>query len=415
MLTFIHAADLHLDSPLRGLSRHDDAPIEEIRGATRRALENLVDLAISQKVDFLLIAGDLYDGDHKDYSTALFFNQQMLRLKQVGIPAFLIQGNHDAASVITQSLTLPDNVHLFPHHEPTSHTLPNLPVTIHGQSFPDTKVDQNLSLNYPEPTPENFNIGLLHTSLGGNADHDTYSPCSLTDLTKKGYQYWALGHIHKPSILQKDPWIVYSGNTQGRKMNERGPRGCSLVKVDQTLNVTSHEFIPLDVVRWEDLALDLTSLEELDSLREQISEAIQTALSNAEDRLLALRLTLKGTTQHHGILHTELGRWKAEATALCQEISPTQLWLESLKLSTQPVTDLVELANRDDLTALVLQALENFTPEDKPSSITALESKLPHEIGSELDGQNPEQLREEISAIVLHSISMSSASDSHAL
>ena len=124
-------------------------------------------------------------------------------------------------------------------------------------------------------------------------------------------------------------------------MNERGPRGCSLVKVDQTLTVTSHEFIPLDVVRWQNLTLDLTSLEELDSLREQISEAIQTALSNSEDRLLALRLTLKGTTQHHGILHTELGRWKAEATALCQEISPTQLWLESLKLSTQPVTCLL--------------------------------------------------------------------------
>ncbi|MFT6382943.1 MAG: DNA repair exonuclease SbcCD nuclease subunit, partial [Akkermansiaceae bacterium] len=256
MFTFIHAADLHLDSPLRGLSRHDDAPVSAIRGATRRALENLVDLALEKEVDFVLIAGDLYDGDLKDFTTALFFNRQMLRLKSAGIPVFAISGNHDAASVITKALSPPENVQFFPVKKPGTFSFPKLPVTIHGQGFANASVQENLAANYPDARPDHFNIGLLHTSLAGSSVHDTYAPCSLADLEKKGYQYWALGHIHQPEVIREDPWIVYPGNIQGRKVNETGPRGCSLVEVNDALEVTSHTHIPLDVVRWSHLELD---------------------------------------------------------------------------------------------------------------------------------------------------------------
>lgn len=406
MFSFIHAADLHLDSPLRGLSRYEGAPVGRIRGATRRALENLVDLALERKVDFVLIAGDLYDGDQRDYDTALFFNRQMRRLLARRIPVFIIRGNHDAASVITKALTPPENVESFPVKNAASVLHPTLPVAIHGQGFANASVQENLAVTYPGAVAEHFNIGLLHTSLGGSSEHDTYAPCSPVELTGKGYQYWALGHIHQPGVLQKSPWIVYSGNTQGRKINELGPRGCYLVEVDDSLEVSSHTFVPLDVVRWLSLEIDISEMTSADALREQISGYFSATLQDAGERLLALRLTLTGASEMHGLLHSELGQWQAECTSLAGEIDPDQLWFERLKLRTTPKHDPRELASRDDLTALVLAALENFDPLEKPAALTALEPKLPPAALTALDAETPD-LREEVAAIVLHSIATS--------
>ena len=109
MFKFIHAADIHLDSPLRGLDKYEGAPVESIRGATRRAFANLVSLSISEHVDFVILAGDIYDGDWKDYNTGLFFVKELSRLEEAGIPVVLLYGNHDAQSRITKSLTLPEN------------------------------------------------------------------------------------------------------------------------------------------------------------------------------------------------------------------------------------------------------------------------------------------------------------------
>lgn len=150
MFRFIHAADVHLDSPLRGLEKYDGAPVDEIRSATRRALEQLVLLAIDEQVAFVLIAGDIYDGDWPDYNTGLFFNSQMTRLKEAGIRVFLILGNHDAANTMTRSLTLPDNVVKFPHDAAATEVLEDVGVAIHGQSFATRKVTEDLSQSYPD-------------------------------------------------------------------------------------------------------------------------------------------------------------------------------------------------------------------------------------------------------------------------
>lgn len=416
MFSFIHAADLHLDSPLRGLSRYDGAPVEKIRGATRRALENLVSLALEKEVDFVLIAGDLYDGDQKDYDTALFFNRQMQRLLARRIPVFTIRGNHDAGSVITKALTSPENVQAFPLKRAATVAHPTLPVLIHGQGFANASVQENLAANYPAATPDRFNIGLLHTSLAGSSEHDTYAPCSISELTQKGYQYWALGHIHQPEVIQKSPWIVYSGNPQGRKINELGPRGCYLVEVDDSLEVSSHSFVPLDVVRWAHLEIDLSNVPDFTSLREKISSRFSSALQEAGDRLLAVRLTLTGATGLHGALHSRLGQWQAECASLAGEIDPDQLWFERLKLRTSPTHDPKELASRDDLTALVLTALENFDPLEKPAAVAALEAKLPPAALAAVHAAGDSHgLREEVAAIVLHSIATSHTESSDAL
>ena len=172
MFSFIHAADPHLDSPLQGLESHEGAPVALIRGATRRAMENLVQLAIDEQIDFLVIAGDVYDGDWKDYNTGLFFRGQMARLASKGIPVYLIAGNHDAASVISKKLGLPENVHVFSTRAAESKEVAEIPAVIHGRGFPNRAVPENLAKDYPPAVPGKFNLGLLHTSLTGKPGHD---------------------------------------------------------------------------------------------------------------------------------------------------------------------------------------------------------------------------------------------------
>src|ERR1039457_2192861 len=211
---FIHAADIHLDSPLLSLEEYPGAPLEEIRMATRRALAGLVDLAIASAVSFVVIAGDLFDGEWRDCNTGLYFVAEMKRLRAAGIPVYISLGNHDAANRMTEVL----------------------------------------SGSFPKGSAGTFNIGVLHTSATGSTGHELYAPCSLEGLLSHQYQYWALGHVHTRAELARDPWIVFSGNIQGRSVRECGPRGCYLVEVNDHGGVTL-DFEPLDVVRWEVLRL----------------------------------------------------------------------------------------------------------------------------------------------------------------
>ena len=213
---FLHAADIHLDSPLKGLAGQEGNAGVRVRTATREALDQLVGLAIEEKVDFLIIAGDLYDGDWRDYKTGLFFVGQIGRLNNADIPVYLLYGNHDAESQITKRLELPDNMHVFDARKPETFSIVDLNVALHGQSFWQRTVTDNLVLDYPTPVSGAFNIGVLHTGLGGMGGHANYAPCSLNDLVNKGYDYWALGHVHQAATLHERPHIVYSGNLQGR-------------------------------------------------------------------------------------------------------------------------------------------------------------------------------------------------------
>jgi exonuclease SbcD len=315
MFRFIHAADAHIDSPLVGLDAHDGAPLKMLRGETRRAFENLVTLAIDEAVDFVLIAGDLYDGDWPDFSTGLFFIRQMARLRQAGIPVYLVAGNHDAASVLTRRLELPDNVYAFSTRQAETRELDGLPVAVHGRGFPNRRVPEDLTLEYPRPLPGRFNIGLLHTSLTGTGRHDTYAPCTLADLAGKGYDYRALGHVHQPQVLAGDPWVVFPGNLQGRHVREAGPRGCQLVTVNNALEVVDAVYCPLDVLRWTRLQVELTGADEHEQALARIDDALAAALIEADSRLLAARLVLAGSTSLHGWVARDLPAWRARIVA----------------------------------------------------------------------------------------------------
>jgi DNA repair exonuclease SbcCD nuclease subunit len=201
MFSFIHAADVHLDSPLQGLSRYDEAPADAIRGATRRAFERLVDLAVEEHVAFVLLAGDLLDGEWRDHQTGIFLNKQFGILERNNIRVFVVAGNHDANSRISKALQPPKNVRYMSTKRPESTLLDDLGVVVHGQGFKTQKTEDNLAREFSKAEPGKFNIGLLHTSLNGREGHDTYAPCSLDDLKSKGYDYWALGHVHEREVV----------------------------------------------------------------------------------------------------------------------------------------------------------------------------------------------------------------------
>ena len=410
MFRFIHAADPHLDSPLRGLEAHEGAPVALLRGATRKAFENLVNLAIDEAVDFVVIAGDLYDGDWKDYSTGLFFRGQMVRLEAKKIPVYLIAGNHDAASVISKKLTLPENVHVFSTRTAETMEVPGLAAVIHGRGFPHRAVPENLAVDYPAAVPGKFNLGLLHTSLTGRPDHDTYAPCSEQDLRNKGYAYWALGHIHQPEIISEDPWIVFAGNCQGRHARETGPRGCRLVTVKDSLEVASAEWRDLDVVRWQAVEVPLAGVENEAGAIKGIREALAGAVAAAEGRLLATRIHLTGATALHGSLHRDAQHWRAQVQALAQDFGEESVWVERLRVGTRPVYDLAELAARDALTKTVLETLETAThhlpalPDDITEMLDVLPPELRAEVAAEWDPDQRPALMEEVRAIILEAL-----------
>ncbi len=334
MFKFIHAADLHLDSPLLGLAQYEGAPEEALRGATRRALENLVHVALEEEVDFVLIAGDVYDGDWPDHNTGLFFARQMARLRDATIPVYLISGNHDAQSVMTKSLQLPDNVHRFPTKKAATIQRADIGVAIHGQGFATRAVTADLSAGYPGAVSGLYNIGVLHTSLTGYEGHDNYAPCTVDGLKKLGYDYWALGHIHKQEAVRVfDPAIWFPGNIQGRHIRETGPKGCLVVTVDDR---GEHEvdFRELDVVRWAEIAVDVSRCVTLEECAEDFKDALLKALDSCGDRLLAVRVIFDGASKAHGELLAQPKRLVGEIRNIANLHGGDQVWIEKVKVRT---------------------------------------------------------------------------------
>jgi len=233
---FLHVADVHLDSPLLGLARYEGVPVDEVRLATRTALTSLVELAVAEDVAFVVIAGDIYDGDWPHFGTGLFFCAAMGRLDKAGIEVYLLYGNHDAQSVLTKKLPLPPNVHVFPTNKAKTFVHQGTGAALQGRSYKDRDTRENLAVHYPAAVEGAFNIGILHTALGGRPPHASYAPCSVPELCAKGYQYWALGHVHDFEVVSKSPYIVFPGNLQGRSIRECGPKGAVIVTV-QDLDV----------------------------------------------------------------------------------------------------------------------------------------------------------------------------------
>lgn len=387
LLKFIHAADIHLDSPLRGLSRYESAPVEAIRNASRQAFINLVDLAIEEKVDFVLLAGDLYDGDWEDYSTGIFFSLQIGRLDRQGIPVLTVAGNHDAASRITRALQTPASMTMFKHNRSHTARLEELKVAVHGQSFKEQHVYDNLARDFPPPVKGWFNIGLLHTSLDGRKGHEPYAPCSLGDLHSKGYQYWALGHAHAYEIVSEDPYVVYPGCIQGRHVRETGPGGCVLVTVSDGA-VTELNPVELDVIRWAYETVDVTGAARISDVLEKTRQKITGSVAKAGGRPLAMRIRYEGVAPVAEKLVSDPGHFNQEIKALGAQTVGDDLWIEKIEYRVSSRLDLKAQQLEDSALGRLLDDILK-TPGD-PAAIEGLEEiiddlkqKLPREALSE--------------------------------
>ena len=391
-MKFIHCADIHLDTPLQGLAQYPGAPVNEIRNATRRAFEKILDAAVSEGVDFLIIAGDLYDTGLKSFESALFFNRQMARLKDAGIDVYLIYGNHDAASKLIKQVRPPKNVRIFRSSEPHTFTNDGLRVAIHGQSFSTPEITEDLAAKYPPPISGFFNIGVLHTNLAGISEHANYAPCSLETLKNKGYQYWALGHVHNRQILCMDPYIVYPGNSQGRHGKEPGEKSCELVTVAEAGTI-SIERIPTSVVPWIEAAIDASGCRTADEAYERLRATLVALLAQGKERVTALRLRILGTTDAHAELSRDPEQVRNEAISIANECGNGLLWVERVQVATLPCLDREALLKREDpigeIVRIVAALRQDPTSVANCNAITELQKKLPSEVA---EGAEPVRL-----------------------
>ena len=335
-MKFVHAADLHLDSPLLALSRHDALQVERMRRATREAFERMIDLCIEQEVALLVLAGDLYDVECPNMQIAVFLRNQLRRLEQKGIRAVIIKGNHDAGNRITSALALPVNTRILGEQKPETIRFDDLPVrvAVHGQSFKPGPIAENLAASYPASLRGYYNIGLLHTSLAGTTDHDAYAPCTLEELTSHGYDYWALGHIHQRAVLARDPFVIFPGNLQGRHAKETGPKGCFLVEVDDAGRTTSADFVPLDVVRWHQAEVDLKGRTNEAEMVDGIRAALTQAHRDSAGRPGAVRVVLTGRTSLFRHVERTPHRLRQTTLELADEIAGNDIWIEKIINST---------------------------------------------------------------------------------
>ena len=386
-MKFIHTADLHLDSPLRGLSAYADAPAERLRTATRDAFHNLVTQAIDEQVDFMVIAGDVYDGDWKDFNTGLFFVRQMGRLRHAAIPVFLLYGNHDADSEMTRGLELPDNVHVFSSRKAETFQIDNKKVALHGRSFKVAATTESLLPTYPEPIVGWLNIGVLHTALEGNAEHAKYAPCSVAELQAKGYQYWALGHVHEHWMLRGDVTIAYPGNLQGRHIRELGARGALLVTAEDG-EITEVDRLEVDVLRWHALEVDISAVGDLRGAIRAAGLGLERALDSTPSHLpLAVRVLFKGRSAAHAELVADEGQLRQEVIAQAVALDADRLWIEKVRVASEALdSDQLTISDEAegalaDLAGLALAA------KDDPEFVKSLQAdwlalleKLPHEV-----------------------------------
>ena len=399
---FVHAADIHLDSPLRSLALRDSDLADLIGNATRRAFVRVVDLCLDEQVDALLLAGDLYDGDQTSMKTARFLAEQLRRLHEAGIRIFVIRGNHDALSRISKELTLPDSVKLFGGRAEAiaiERSSGQFPVAIHGLSFAQPHASESLIGKYRPPVEGAVNIGLMHTSLAGAAGHDLYAPCSLADLQGTGFRYWALGHVHKRSVVEGDCAIVMPGMPQGRDINEAGAKSVTLVTIGDDRSIRIEERAT-GIAQFERVTVDVTGIDDWRDLVASLARALEQARGDVASEHFVARLRVTGATPLAWRIRRDLDLLKTEADDRASVIG--SCWVEKLEVapdapgvvagsSADPLTELRRLIDEEVIGSDVYQTEVAAIAEE-------LRTQLPQECRGLL-GSDEEAFKATIAAL----------------
>lgn len=374
MIKILHTADIHLDSPLTSLALRDEQLRENIQSATRSAFVRIIETTLSEGVAALLISGDLYDGVQRSAKTAAFLTAQLERLRDAGIPVFYIKGNHDAENPITGEVTLPDNVHVFDGRGGKVQVA-DTDIWIHGVSFSGKHAPSSLLNKFGAPVSGAVNIAMLHSSLAGAAGHDNYAPCSVAELAAMGFDYWALGHVHKRQVHSEAPWVVMPGIPQGRDIGEAGRKSATLLSIEAG-EITVAE-IPTSVVSFLNHTVDLSGAESDDDIRQKIRadlHAMASKLGQAESTIL--RLSLAGHTPRHWHVLRDRDVWFETAMQIAEEIG--QLWIEKLSFALEAPQEASDKNATEELGQIMVKiAAEDGFVAQAQAEVEEVLSQLP--------------------------------------
>ncbi|MHC4661715.1 MAG: metallophosphoesterase family protein [Planctomycetota bacterium] len=409
--TFLHAADLHLDTPFKGLSAMDEHVAQMLRDASLNAFDQLVELALQRECLFVLLAGDIYDGEERGVRAQLRFLNGLKRLSDANVKVFIAHGNHDPLGGWSAIRTWPPGVTVYGDSEVDCHSVQisgNTVANIYGISYACREVSENLALRFKRRDGAGLHIGLLHCNIGGNPEHDNYSPCQIDDLLNAGMDYWALGHVHRrPTEYRRDPWIVYPGNLQGRssKASESGPKGVVVVEADPT-NVYSVEFVPVDKARFVQTSLDVAGISDLAGLQQALEERAGQLQEENSDRLLLVRAALTGGSEIHSDLTPErLDELLGELRRNYAD-SRSVLYWENILDHTHPEVDLEAIQDRGDFLAEVLTCSKALCGDKQQGQEFFKQhlldlSKIPAQLRDELNLLNHDSVLERAQMIAL--------------
>ena len=377
MIRFIHTSDLHLDTPFKGLSAWNNELASRLKDATIKSFRRIIDLCLRERVDFLVVAGDIFDSESRSLAAQLTFISELKRLSDQGIATYMVCGNHDPLNSWLDTLEMPPLVTRFggsevevQSHEKEGKTVAD----IYGISFMQREVNENLAARYKrKPDPAPVSVAVMHGTVGAPGPHHSHAPFKLDDIRGMGFDYWALGHIHKHTVVQSaNPAVVYPGNPQGRDFGETGARGCYLVEIEagQPPAVT---FVPTHHIRFEEVRVDIGAITSPVELRDAVIQAVDIAREDPDSKAgslaetgLVVRLALEGRTPLHAQLNKP-GETEQLLQHFNQEMTNTGrfIWFDRIGLNTLPELDLNQLREAGDFTAGILQAFEEATNDQE--------------------------------------------------
>ncbi|MCZ0717795.1 metallophosphoesterase family protein [Aerococcus kribbianus] len=290
MIRFVHTADLHLDQTFNKIAAKDSNLAQNLSLATAESFQRLVDTAINEQVDFMIIAGDAYDGERASLKAQFFFEREMERLATANIPVYLSYGNHDYVKDPSHRLQLPDNVNVFASDGTTFiyESTNGDQVAISGFSYDKRWIEDSQMGHFPDRQGEvDFHIGVYHGDMSRKSAGKQYAPFNLAELRQHGYDYWALGHIHQRQQLSANPPTYYPGNIQGANFKELGPKGALLVSL-QVGQKAELEFIESSDWQFIETVKELQPITSLEALRDQIERGLHEQIMYAKEEGLNL-------------------------------------------------------------------------------------------------------------------------------
>ncbi len=352
-IKFIHCADLHLDSPFQGLTTKEPSLADRFKHSTNEAFVKIIDLCLAEKVDFLTIGGDTFDGADRSLCAQILLRDQFERLHKATIPVIIVAGNHDPLSDWLTEIKYPENVHIL-----ACDNVDKVPIkkngkvitTLFGISYKTREVTENLSLKFQAKEENTVSIGLLHANVGSRKDHAPYSPCTITDLKASNMDIWLLGHIHTPEVLCDDPLILYPGNIQGRHINENGPRGCYIIKIDTNRKI-SHEFRPVQNILWKQKEINIkdimTAIELADLLSDKCEEEVSKLTNDEIGIVIRWKLTGPSLLYHELTMTDKIEEIKEILVERFFNQIPF-IFPESIRLSIMPERQKEDYLNQEN-------------------------------------------------------------------